>query len=187
MFNHLHVHTEYSLLDGMSRIPDLVARAKEMGMDSLAITDHGSMHGVIQFYEAANNAGIKPIIGCEFYVAQNDLTSRNANERRYHLVLLAKNLAGYQNLLQLNTKAHLDGFYYKPRIDKELLARHSQGLVGLSACIGGEIPQLILDGRLDETDCPVVQANPRRFLPGNTAASDYGTGTDKCRTYSYEQ
>ncbi|MFC2070867.1 DNA polymerase III subunit alpha [Chloroflexota bacterium] len=150
MFSHLHVHTEYSLLDGMSRIPDLVSRAKEMGMDSLAITDHGNMHGAIQFYREALNAGIKPIIGCEFYVAQTDLASRNANEKRYHLVLLAKNQTGYQNLLQLNTKAHLDGFYYKPRIDKELLTQHSQGLVGLSACIGGEIPQLILGGRLDD-------------------------------------
>ncbi|MFC1900445.1 DNA polymerase III subunit alpha [Chloroflexota bacterium] len=150
MFSHLHVHTEYSLLDGMSRIPDLVARAKELGMDSLAITDHGAMHGVIEFYREAREAGIKPIIGCEFYVAQSDRTNRNANESHYHLVLLAKDQTGYENLLLLNTKAHLEGFYYKPRIDKELLAQNCQGLVGLSACIGGEIPQLILQGRLDD-------------------------------------
>ncbi len=151
MFSHLHVHTEYSLLDGMSRIPNLVARAKEMGMDSLAITDHGAMHGVIEFYQAAREAGIKPIIGCEVYVAQGSRLSHEVSDKRnYHLVLLAKNQTGYQNLLQLTTKAHLEGFYYKPRIDKELLEQHNQGLIGLSACIGGEIPQLILGGRLDE-------------------------------------
>ncbi|MDP2932123.1 MAG: DNA polymerase III subunit alpha, partial [Chloroflexota bacterium] len=151
MFTHLHVHTEYSLLDGMCRIPQLMARAKEMGLTALAITDHGAMYGVIQFYLAAREAGIKPIIGCEVYVAQNSRTSREASDKfNYHLILLAKNDTGYRNLIQLVTKAHLEGFYYKPKVDKELLAQYHDGLIALSACIGGEIPRLILEGRLDE-------------------------------------
>ncbi|MFC1987376.1 DNA polymerase III subunit alpha [Chloroflexota bacterium] len=151
MFAHLHVHTEYSLLDGMCRIPQLVKRAKDLGMDSLALTDHGVMYGVIQFYLAAKEAGIKPIIGCEVYVAQDSHSSRNAGDKNnYHLVLLAKNQTGYRNLIQLTTRAHLDGFYYKPRIDKELLAQYHHGLVGLTSCLAGEIPRLILNGRLDE-------------------------------------
>jgi len=151
MFTHLHVHTEYSLLDGMCRISQLIARAKEMGMDSLAITDHGVMYGAIQFYLAAREAGIKPIIGCELYVAHDDHLSRSANGKsNYHLVLLAKNAEGYKNLMQLTSKAHLEGFYYKPRVDKELLKEHSKGLVALSACLAGELPRLISDGRVDE-------------------------------------
>ncbi|MBC8429360.1 MAG: PHP domain-containing protein, partial [Dehalococcoidia bacterium] len=122
MFTHLHVHTEYSLLDGMCRIPQLVERAGELGMDSLAITDHGAMYGAIEFYLAAKEAGIKPIIGCEVYVALNSRFSRDAGDKSsYHLVLLAKNQTGYRNLIQLTTKAQLEGFYYRPRVDKELL------------------------------------------------------------------
>lgn len=151
MFAHLHVHTEYSLLDGMCRIPQLISRAKELGLESLAITDHGSMYGVIEFYLAAKEAGIKPIIGCEFYVAPLSRHSRTAGDKRfYHLVLLAKNTQGYHNLLQLCTKAHLEGFYYKPRVDKDLLSQHCQGLVALSACAKGEVPCLILEGRDQE-------------------------------------
>jgi len=151
MFTHLHVHTEYSLLDGLCRIPQLIARAQELGMTSLAITDHGSMHGVIDFYTAAQEAGIKPIIGCETYVAENNRHSRNASDKNlYHLLLLAKNHQGYQNLMQLVTKAHLEGFYYKPRVDKELLAKHHEGLIALSACAHGELPRLILEGRLED-------------------------------------
>lgn len=151
MFTHLHVHTEYSLLDGMCRIPQLVARARELGMDSLAITDHGSMYGAIQFYLAAKQAGIKPIIGSEVYIAPDSRFSRNAGDKRpYHLILLVKNQTGYRNLLQLTTKAHLEGFYYKPRLDKELLQQYHQGLIALSACIAGEVPQLILAGRFEE-------------------------------------
>ncbi len=151
MFTHLHVHTEYSLLDGMCRIPQLVARAKELGMDSLAITDHGVMYGVIQFYQAARAAGIKPIIGCEVYIAPDNRLTHNAGEKNYsHLILLAKNQTGYRNLLELTTRAHLEGYYYRPRLDKELLQQHHQGLVALSACIAGEIPQLVLQGRLEE-------------------------------------
>ncbi|HEY93440.1 MAG TPA: PHP domain-containing protein, partial [Dehalococcoidia bacterium] len=151
MFSHLHVHTEYSLLDGMCRIPQLVNRAKEIGMDSLAITDHGVMYGAVQFYNAAVAAGIKPIIGCETYVALGSRTSRtSADKQSYHLVLLAKNLTGYRNLIQLTTKANLEGFYYRPRIDKELLAEYSEGLIGLSACRGGELPFLIEQNRMEE-------------------------------------
>jgi DNA polymerase-3 subunit alpha len=150
-FAHLHVHTEYSLLDGMCRIPQLIARTKEMGMDSLAITDHGAMYGVIDFYVAAKEAGIKPIIGCEVYVAQTDCRSREpARKTPYHLTLLAKNEKGYRNLLQLVTKSHLEGFYYKPRVDKELLELHHDGLIALSGCAHGELARLILDGRNDE-------------------------------------
>jgi DNA polymerase-3 subunit alpha len=150
MFTHLHVHTEYSLLDGMCRIRKLVARAKELGMDSLAITDHGVMYGAVEFYLAAREAGIKPIIGCEVYLAPGSRFDRNAGDKEnYHLVLLARDQTGYQNLLQLVTKAHLEGFYYRPRIDKELLSEFHQGLIGLSACIGGEVPRLILGGRLE--------------------------------------
>ena len=151
MFTHLHVHTEYSLLDGMCRIPHLVERARELGMDSLAITDHGVMYGAIEFYLAAREAGIKPIIGCEAYLTPNSRFSRNASDKsNYHLVLLAKNQTGYRNLIQLTTKAQLEGFYYKPRVDKELLEQHHQGLIALSGCIAGEIPRLVLEGRLEE-------------------------------------
>ena len=151
MFTHLHVHTEYSLLDGMCRITQLVAKAKELGMDSLAITDHGVMYGVIEFYQAAREAGVKPIIGCEVYIAPDSHLSRNAGDKNnYHLILLAKNRTGYQNLIQLATKAQLEGFYYKPRMDKKLLEQHHEGLIALSSCIGAEIPQLILGGRLQE-------------------------------------
>ncbi len=151
MFTHLHVHTEYSLLDGMCLIPQLVLRARDLGMDSLAITDHGVMYGVIEFYQAAREAGIKPIIGCEIYIAQGSRLSRNAGDKNnYHLVLLAKNQTGYQNLIQLTTKAHLEGFYYRPRVDKELLEQHNQGLIALSACLAGEVPQLILSGHYEE-------------------------------------
>ena len=151
MFTHLHVHTEYSLLDGMCRIDALVNKAKEMGMNSLAITDHGVMYGVIEFYQAAKEAGIKPIIGCEMYIAPGARTSRNVGDKNnYHLILLAKDKVGYQNLIQLTTKAHLEGFYYRPRVDKALLEQHNQGLIALSACLAGEVSQLILNRRYDE-------------------------------------
>ncbi len=150
-FTHLHVHTQYSLLDGMCRIPRLVARAKELGMDSLAITDHGAMYGVIDFYVAAREVGIKPIVGCEVYVARTDRHSREPGDRdSYHLTLLAKNKQGYHNLLQLVTRSHLEGYYYRPRVDKELLTLHHDGLIALSGCPQGEVPRLILEGRTDE-------------------------------------
>jgi DNA polymerase-3 subunit alpha len=151
MFAHLHVHTEYSLLDGLCRINQIVSKAKELAMNSLAITDHGNMHGVIDFYIAAREAGIKPIIGCELYVAQTDRHSKSAGDKKpYHLTLLAKNRQGYHNLIQLVTKAHLEGFYYKPRVDKELLANYHDGIIVLSGCLHGQLSRLILEGNLDE-------------------------------------
>lgn len=145
-FSHLHVHTQYSLLDGAIRIKKMVQRAKEMGMNALAITDHGNMYGVIEFYQAAKEAGIKPIIGCEVYLAPH--SRKEAYEidgvRYYHLILLAKDQTGYKNLVKLVSLANIEGMYYKPRIDKELLRKYSEGIIALSACIAGEIPQAIL-------------------------------------------
>lgn len=152
-FTHLHVHSHYSLLDGLAKIDGLIALAKEHGMDSLALTDHGAMYGSIEFYTKAKAAGIKPIIGIEAYVAPNGLTNKRPriDDSRYHLILLAKNLTGYQNLVQLTTTSWLDGFYYKPRVDKELLAKHSKGLIGSSACLGGELARIaVATGDIDK-------------------------------------
>ncbi|TAK28740.1 MAG: DNA polymerase III subunit alpha [Chloroflexota bacterium] len=150
-FVHLHVHTEFSLLDGMGKLGALIERARELGMPSLAITDHGAMYGVIDFYLKAKAVGIKPIIGCEFYVANGSRHDRNPADRAiHHLVLLARNQVGYRNLLQLTTKANLEGFYYKPRVDREILAQHSEGLVALSACNAGQIQRLLLQDRIEE-------------------------------------
>lgn len=148
-FVHLHVHSEYSLLDGLGRIDELLARTQELGMKSLALTDHGVMYGAIEFYRKAHKYGIHPIIGCEIYLAQRHMRDRDAQQDKssYHLVLLAKNKAGYQNLLKIATAAQLEGFYYKPRVDKEYLAEHAEGLIALSACGSGEIPRAILDGQ----------------------------------------
>ena len=149
MFTHLHVHTEYSMLDGISRIKEMVARTKSLGMDALAITDHGSLYGVVDFYSECKQAGIKPIIGCEVYVAHGSRRDRTSSERSpHHLVLLARDNTGYQNLMQLVTQAHLEGFHYRPRIDKELLAERSQGLICLSSCPSAEVPKLLADGDL---------------------------------------
>lgn len=147
-FVHLHVHTEYSLLDGAARIPDLLERASRLKMPALAITDHGSMSGVIKFYKAAREAGINPVIGSEFYIAPGSRFEKTAGPgaSSSHLVLLARDRVGYHNLLVLSSKAHLEGFYYKPRIDRELLAEHHQGLIALSGCLKGEIPRALLAG-----------------------------------------
>ena len=150
-FTHLHTHTHYSLLDGLSQIPDMLDYAKNLGMDSLAITDHGNIYGAVEFFKEAKKRGMKPIIGCEVYVAFEKMTDMrpNIDSKRYHLILLAKNQEGYRNLVKLITKAHLEGFYYKPRIDEELLFKHTEGLICLSACIQGKIPQLIIEGNLE--------------------------------------
>lgn len=138
---HLHVHSEFSLLDGLSRIGEMTQRVADQGMKALAITDHGSMYGVIPFYAAAKKAGIKPIIGVEAYISPRGMTQKEGKQDAdyHHMVLLAKNDVGYRNLLALTTAAHLDGYYYKPRFDKELLAQHAEGLIGTSACLGGEV------------------------------------------------
>ena len=141
-FTHLHVHTEYSLLDGSGKIKEMVHRAKELGMDSLAITDHGVMYGVIDFYKACLNEGIKPVIGCEVYVAPNSRMDRElgaSEDRYYHLILLAENNTGYQNLMKVVSRGFLEGFYYKPRIDYEILEQYHEGIIALSACLGGEV------------------------------------------------
>ena len=150
-FTHLHVHTEYSLLDGMCRLEELVPRARELGMEALAITDHGAMYGALEFYRIAQRHGIKPIIGCEVYVAPDGRQSRTprAQSHPFHLVLLARNETGYKNLIQLTTRAHLEGFYYKPRVDRELLRQHGAGLIALSACGSGEVPRLLLNGQME--------------------------------------
>lgn len=148
-FTHLHVHTEYSLLDGSGKIGEMVHRAKELGMDSLAITDHGVMYGVIDFYRACLAEGIKPILGCEVYVAPNSRFDReigNSEERYHHLVLLAENNQGYQNLMKIVSKGFLEGFYYKPRVDYELLEQYSEGITALSACLAGEVAGNLLKG-----------------------------------------
>src|SRR3990172_8754679 len=130
-FVHLHCHSEYSLLDGLSRIPQLVARAKELGQPALALTDHGVMFGAIEFWQAATDAGVKPIIGMESYLAKGRMSEKLPGEesKPYHLLLLAKNMTGYQNLLRLASRAQLEGFYYKPRVDKETLPPHPQRLI----------------------------------------------------------
>ena len=150
-FTHLHVHTEYSLLDGACRIKPLVARAKELGCDALAITDHGAMYGVVEFYKECKAQGIKPIIGCEVYVAPRSMTDKEgrADKDYAHLILLVQNAQGYQNLIRLVSEGFTRGFYYKPRIDYDLLSRFSEGLICTSACIGGDIPQLLLGGDWD--------------------------------------
>ncbi|MGA8660149.1 MAG: DNA polymerase III subunit alpha [Chthoniobacterales bacterium] len=154
-FVHLHLHTEYSLLDGAIRIPDLMKKAAEFGMPAVAITDHGNMYGAIEFYQGALKAGIKPIIGCEVYMAPGSMFDKSASSARdaaFHFTLLAKDFAGYTNLVKLVSAAHLEGFHYKPRIDKELLARHSRGLIGMSACLKGEINVAILAGDLKRAE-----------------------------------
>ncbi|MEX0916726.1 MAG: DNA polymerase III subunit alpha, partial [Candidatus Spechtbacterales bacterium] len=148
-FTHLHVHTHYSLLDGLSKIPDLMERVAELGMDSIAITDHGNMYGAIEFYKEAKKRNIKPIIGLECYVTAGDRHDRipeTEDKRYYHITLLAKNNIGYQNLIQISTKAHLEGFYYKPRADKALLREHAEGIIALSGCLGGEVSSCITRG-----------------------------------------
>lgn len=152
-FTHLHVHTEYSLLDGSCKIHELVQCAKDLGMDSMAITDHGVMYGVIDFYRAAREVGIKPIIGCEVYVAPGSRFDRevgSGEDRYYHLVLLAENNQGYQNLMKIVSKGFLDGFYYKPRVDYEVLETYHEGIIALSACLAGEVQRYLVRGMYEE-------------------------------------
>jgi len=151
-FTHLHVHSHYSLLDGLPKIDALIARVKELGMDSVALTDHGALYGAIEFYKKAKSAGVKPIIGIEAYIATGDMREKRqmADERQYyHLVMLAKNETGYRNLIKLSSLSHLEGFYYKPRMDKAALRTYHEGIIALSACITGEVSRKILSGDLE--------------------------------------
>ncbi|KKS04972.1 MAG: polymerase III DnaE protein, partial [Candidatus Woesebacteria bacterium GW2011_GWE1_41_24] len=147
-FAHLHVHTEYSLLDGLSKIPKLITHIKDNSMDAVAITDHGVMYGSVEFYKEALKQGVKPIIGMEGYITPGKLTDRPARGqvKNHHIILLAKNLEGYQNLMKISSIAHLDGYYYRPRMDRELLAKYSKGIICTSACPMGEVGQTLLGG-----------------------------------------
>jgi DNA polymerase-3 subunit alpha len=158
-FVHLHLHSHYSLLDGLSKIDEIVARAKELGMEAVALTDHGNLYGAIEFYQKATKEGIKPIIGCELYVAPRSRFDKEPGRdaEYFHLPVLARNNTGYQNLLQLVTKANLEGFYYKPRVDKELLREFHEGLIALSGCLSGEIPRAILSGAMDRARALVTE------------------------------
>ena len=152
-FAHLHVHTEFSLLDGSNKIKEYVKYVKELGMDSAAITDHGVMYGAVDFYKAAKEAGINPIIGCEVYVAPHSRFDREltgGEDRYYHLVLLAENNTGYANLVKIVSKGFTEGYYYRPRVDIELLEQYHEGLIALSACLAGEVPRYIQKGLVDE-------------------------------------
>ncbi|MBE9593907.1 MAG: PHP domain-containing protein, partial [Proteobacteria bacterium] len=152
-FVHLHVHTEFSLLDGAIRINEMLKKAASLGMDSVAITDHGNMFGAVEFYSQATEAGIKPIIGCEAYIApgsrKDKSPSRDGQPNAYHLVLLAMDETGYRNLSRLVTLGNLEGFYYHPRIDMELLKRYNAGLIALSACLKGHVPYSLRNGRVE--------------------------------------
>ena len=158
-FIHLHNHTEYSLLDGAARVKNLVAKAVELGMPAVALTDHGVMYGVINFYQAAKKAGVKPIIGCEVYVAQRSRFDKEGrkDDSAYHLVLLAENQTGYKNLCHLVSYGFTEGFYYKPRVDLELLRKYSEGLIALSACIAGQVPELIIQDRIEDAKKLVLE------------------------------
>src|SRR3989338_8570588 len=144
----LHVHSHSPLLDGLGKIPELVARAKELGMEALALTDHGNMYGAIEFYKECQKQGIKPIVGLETYIAPHGMLDKRprVDDRAFHLTLLARNIEGYKNLIKITTAGHLEGFYYKPRVDKEFLRKHSAGIIALSGCLNGEISRALQAG-----------------------------------------
>jgi len=181
-FVHLHLHTKYSLLDGACHITPLVLRAKELGMTAIAMTDHGVMYGTIEFYKTCREHGIKPVIGCEVYILANaPRTTRDHTLPYHHLVLLAKNNVGYHNLAKINTIAHMEGFYYKPRIDKETLRAHSEGLIGLAACVKGEVNSHLLENNLDEAE-RVAREYMEIFGPDNFYLEIQDHGMSEQRT-----
>ena len=150
-FVHLHTHTEYSLLDGFCPIDRLLEKVKELGMKSIAITDHGNMFGTVAFYKKAKEMGIKPILGCEVYVTKDDHEIKDIHKNpMYHLILLAENQQGYQNLMKIISEAYVNGFYYKPRVSKAYIRRHSEGIIALSACLAGEVSQALLQNQQKE-------------------------------------
>ncbi|HVM59266.1 MAG TPA: DNA polymerase III subunit alpha [Verrucomicrobiae bacterium] len=183
-FVHLHLHTEYSLLDGACRIADVVDKAHACNMPAVAMTDHGNMFGAVEFYKTAQEKGLKPIIGCEAYIAPGsrlDKKSTNARDAAYHLILLAKDDLGYKNLVKLISEAHLHGFYYKPRIDKEILARHSKGLIGLTSCLKGEVPNKIKEDQLDLAKTALDEYR-QIFEPGDFYVELQNHGIEEQRT-----
>src|SRR3989344_7927954 len=158
-FTHLHTHSHYSLLDGMSKVKDMVKLAKEHGMTAIALTDHGVMYGAIDFYTACKKNGIKPIIGVEAYVANRTRFQKepNVDNKRYHITLLAKDHTDYQNLIKLTTAAHLEGYYYKPRVDKDILREHSEGIICLSGCPGSELGRAIQSGNMEKAEKVILE------------------------------
>lgn len=156
-FVHLHLHSEYSLLDGSTRINLLPKRVKELGMDAVALTDHGNMYGAIAFYKACKEQGVKPILGCEVYVSEKDMTIKDKTNKRFHLILLAENNQGFKNIMKIVSLAFVDGYYYKPRVDKEVLKKYSKGIIATSACLGGEVQRLILDRDLDAAKAAALE------------------------------
>ena len=190
-FTHLHVHTEYSLLDGSNKIKEYVDRVKALGMDSAAITDHGVMYGVIDFYRAARAAGINPILGCEVYVAPGSRFDREAgsgDDRYYHLVLLAENNQGYSNLMKIVSKGFVEGFYYKPRVDLSLLEKYHEGIIALSACLAGEVARFLTRGMYEDAKkgCSSLSGyfREREFLSGT--AGSWHSGTAECQSAASE-
>ena len=166
-FTHLHVHTEYSLLDGVCRIKKLIERVKELGQTAVAITDHGNMYGAVEFWNTAREAGVKPIIGCEVYVARRTRHDREPkfDASPYHLILLCENNEGYKNLVKLVSLASIEGFYNRPRVDFELLQKYHSGLICMSACLAGEIPRLLVVSAAKASRSTDSTACPRSLLP----------------------
>jgi len=196
-FAHLHLHTQYSLLDGAIRTKDLCRTVHERGMTSVAVTDHGNMFGTIQFYEEAKKWGVKPILGCEAYISDGPAAARS-DRKNYHLVLLARTNEGFANLQWLVSKGYLEGFYYSPRIDRTILREHSKGLIGLSACMSGHVSRLVLEGRMDEARERVLEYKDifepgSYFLLGSSLVQGSKlvrikqTPRDKLKTESVEQ